>query len=447
MTRLYERARGHAFFEAWEEYSADRRAEESRRSLDDYVKLARQLPYYRTRLEGYDGAATHPLAGVPVMHPDELKGLLPPFGREIVIGETGDYQVFQSGGTTGFPKTAIFTSEEMDALDMANARGYYATGLKPTDRVGNLFAGGSLYMTFIHINNMLQRYGCTSFAFAHLSEPAFFKMVAEKFDVNALAGVSSIILKMLRAVAEMGDTTLKIEKIYFGGEHLYDADKALLREKFGTRTILSPGYGTVDTWYIGYQCEETPTGFFHAFDDQCWIEIVDEETGQNCSAGQIGMVYATPFPRRRTPIMRYRVGDLAKWTGTTCPCGRQTPLFELLGRGDDMFRIGFDTLDYTQISNVMMKIGTVIGPFQMERRRRDTIDELVVRAETEAPPSAHPQLIARITEAILAARPVLAKNIQEGTAWPIVVELVAPESLPLNPRTGKLKRVIDLSSG
>lgn len=446
MTRLYDRAKGHAFFEAWEEYSVERRSEESRRTLDGYVKLARTLPYYRERLEGYDAAATHPLANVPVMHPDELKELLPPFGRKIVVGETDDYCVFQSGGTTGFPKTALFSSEEMEALDMANARGYFAVGLKPTDRVGNLFAGGSLYMTFIHINNMLQKYGCTSFAFAHLSEPAFFKMVSEKFNVNALAGVSSIILKMLRAVAEMGETTLKIEKIYFGGEHLYDADKALLREKFGTKVILSPGYGTVDTWYIGYQCDRTPTGFFHAFDDQCWIEIVDEETGQNCAPGETGMVYATPFPRRLTPVIRYRVGDLAKWVTAACPCGRTTPLFELLGRGDDMFRIGFDTLDYTQISAVMGKIGTVIGPFQMERRRRDTIDELVVRAETDAPASQHPALIARITEAILAARPVLAKNIQEGTAWPIVVELLPSKGLPLNPRTGKLKRVIDLKT-
>jgi phenylacetate-coenzyme A ligase PaaK-like adenylate-forming protein len=417
---------------------------ECRRRLDAYVRHARQLPYYRTRLAAYDADAAHPLAGVPVMQPDELKALLPPFGREIVIGAADDYQVFQSGGTTGFPKTALFSPEEMDALDLANARGYYATGLLPADRVGNLFAGGSLYMTFIHINNMLQRYGCTSFAFAHLAEPGFFKMVAERFQVNVLAGVSSIILKMLRAVAELGETTLKIEKIYFGGEHLYEADKVLLVERFGTTTILSPGYGTVDTWYIGYQCALTPTGVFHAFDDQCWIEIVDEETGEACAPGDVGLVYATPFPRRLTPVVRYRVGDQARWLSTACPCGRATPLFELLGRGDDMFRIGFDTLDYSQISAALGTLGTIVGPFQMERRRRDSIDELVVRIETEAPQPERPDLSRRIVAAILAARPVLAKNIAQGTAWPVVVELLPPHGLPLNPRTGKLKRVIDL---
>jgi phenylacetate-CoA ligase len=446
MSRLYHRHEGHRFFEAWEEMKDEPRRAECRRRLDDYIRHAQQLPYYQERLSGYDPDAEHPLANVPVMHPDELKALLPPFGRDIVVGESDDYCVFQSGGTTGFPKTALFSSEEMDGLDMANARGYFATGLVPSDRVGNLFAGGSLYMTFIHINNMLQRYGCTSLAFAHLSEPAFFKMVAERFNVNALAGVSSIILKMLRAVADMGPTSLKIEKIYFGGEHLYEADKVLLRERFGTKTILSPGYGTVDTWYIGYQCEQTPTGIFHTFDDQCWTEIVNEETGEACAAGEVGLVYATPFPRRLTPVIRYRVGDQARWVPTPCPCGRLTPLFELLGRGDDMFRIGFDTLDYNQMQAVMLAIGTAVGQFQMERRRRDSIDELVIRAETDVPESDRATLAQRIVDGILLARPVLAKNIAEGTAWPVVVELMPPRTLPLNPRTGKLKRVIDLKS-
>lgn len=442
---FYDRASAYRFFDAWEETPAAARDATVRRRLDDYVRMARELPFYRGRLDGYDPKAPYPLRNVPVLTPDELKASLPPFSRALVRGDRDNYCVFQSGGTTGFPKTALFSSAEMEAIDLANARGYYATGLLPTDRVGNLFAVGSLYMTFIHINNMLQRYGCTSLAFSHVSEPAFFKTVAERFGVNVLAGVSSIILNMLREVAAQGETTLKIERIYYGGEHMYDADKKLLAERFGTQTVLSPGYGTVDTWYIGYQCTAAATGVFHAFDDQCYLEIVDEDTGEHCPPGATGMTYATPFPRELTPIVRYRVGDLARWSKAPCVCGRATPTFELFGRGDDKFRIGFDTIDYDQILAVLAPFGARLGPAQMERRRRDSKDELVLRIECEAPPPARSALAAEVALAVVGARPVLRKNIAEGTAWPVVVELVDARSLPLNPRTGKLKRVIDFN--
>jgi phenylacetate-CoA ligase len=325
---LFDLASKNRFFDSWEEVGSDERNFLVRKKLDDYVKLSRELPFYQKRLQSYDPKSEHPLSQVQVLLPDELKSALPPFGSDLVRQNAGAYSVFQSGGTTGFPKTALFSSDEMDGLDLANARGYYACGLLPSDRVGNLFAAGSLYMTFIHINAMLQRYGCTSLAFSHVVDPSFFKMVAEKFQVNTLAGVSSIILNVLRETART-ETSLTLEKIYYGGEHMYDSDKIMLKEKFGTKQILSPGYGTVDTCYIGYQCTHTPTGVFHAFDDLCYIEIVNEETGRPTAIEETGMIYATAFVRKLTPIMRYRVGDLARWIKAPCSCGRKTPLFEL----------------------------------------------------------------------------------------------------------------------
>ena len=63
------------------------------------------------------------------------------------------------------------------------------------------------------------------------------------------------------------------------------------------------------------------------------------------------MLYATALPRRLTPIVRYRVGDRARWLGCRCACGRTTPLFELLGRGDDILRIGPSIPSITPIRN------------------------------------------------------------------------------------------------
>jgi phenylacetate-CoA ligase len=250
-------------------------------------------------------------------------------------------------------------------------------------------------------------------------------------------------------MSELGLDGIKIEKFYYGGERLYAADEDEVRSRFGTKVIRAPGYGTVDTWYIGYQCEHAPLGVFHAHDDQCYIEIVDEdEGGRACAPGEVGMMLATPFPRLLTPVVRYRVGDLAKWVGANCECGRKTPLFELLGRGDDVLRIGYDSIDYNflqeRISTFSHQHKTPLsGVIQMQKLREDGKDRLVIRVEAEVPTEAHTAVAHQLAEMILEVRPSLREFVKKGSVLPLIVEILPNGSLKRNSRTGKLVRVID----
>jgi len=328
------------FYDPWEFMPEDRRIEFRGRYLADYVNFARELEFYRDRLEGFDPKSSRPMKNVPVLQSSDVRELVPPVSRRLVTGGANDYTVFQSGGTTGTPKSTLFSHAELEGLNLPNARGFYACGLVPEDRVGNLFAVGSLYMTFVHINRMLQQYGCQNFPFSNHTAVDFIHTVVQQFDVRVLTGIASVVLNALRGMKQLGLDGIHIEKIYYGGEHFYEADKQEIEKTFGTKVILAPGYGTVDTWYLGYQCSLSPTGVFHAHDDQVYIESVNEETGELAPPGEIGMMYATSFPRRVTPIVRYRVGDRMKWLPDLCACGRTTPVFQLLGRGDDVLRIG-----------------------------------------------------------------------------------------------------------
>lgn len=448
MTLLKSRTRAAAeiaaYYDAWESLQEDERREQTARRLAEYVAYARaQVPFYRERLSAYKPGSDQPLAGVPPLKSEDLRELLPPKSPRLLADKNAGYTVFQSGGTTGFPKTTLFTNAELEALTLPNARGFHAVGLKSSDRVANLFAVGGLYMTFIHINRMLQQYGCMNFPFANNTPVDFIHTVTKLFKVNCFSGIASIVLSALRGMEKLGTSGLSIEKIYYGGEHLYEADKEEIRRKFGARVIAAPGYGTVDSWYIGYQCLACPTGVFHAHDDQCYLEIVDEETGRACALGETGMAYATAFPRRLTPIVRYRVGDRARWKGL-CPCGRTTPTFELLGRGDDLLRIGYDSMDYRDVQAAVARIKGLSGTVQMEKTRRAGRDRLILRIETEAPRASRARLSIALENELLASRPTFRKAVAEGTVWPLAVELVAPGSLPRNPRTGKLQRVKDV---
>src|SRR5262249_34222306 len=157
--------------------------------------------------------------------------------------------------------------------------------LTPQDRVCNLFAVGGLYMTFLHINRMLQQYGCMNFPFSNHTPVDFIRTVAKLFKVNCITGIASVALNCLRGMDKLGLDGIRIKKLYYGGEHFYEADKREVRDKYGVEIVAAPGYGTVESWYLGYQCLSCPTGVFHAHDDQSYLEIVDEETGRACKPG------------------------------------------------------------------------------------------------------------------------------------------------------------------
>lgn len=436
------------FYHEFEALDQERRREFVRGSLARIIELARQTPFYRERLQGIDLKSEYPLCDVPVLTSSDLRAHVPPSGRSLLSREGLNCSVFQSGGTTGVPKTSLFSYEEMELINQCNARGFFAAGLTDQDRVANLWAVGGLYMTFVHMNRMLMEYGCTSFPFSNQTPVDFVHGVAKLFDINCFTGITSVVLNCLREVHRKDPGSLRVDKIFFGGEHIYDSDRREMREKFGVEIIRAPGYGTIDSWYLGYQCSQCENGFFHAFDDMVHLEIVDEDDNTPCAPGEVGMIYATALHRTLTPIIRYRVGDKARWVNEGgCACGRTTPRFELLGRGDDVLRVGYDSVDYAFMQGLIERVPGASGRVQLEKKRREGRDQLIVRIETARPAGEHAAMTERLVESFLNERPSFAEFLKKGTIWPLQVEWLAENELPQNPRTGKLIRVIDSIGG
>jgi phenylacetate-CoA ligase len=441
MTSLMKERVG-PFYDSWEVTTKEKKEPILKNLLHEYILHAKKLPFYQERLSQVHREDLYPLKNVVPLNSGDLRAQLPPLGSGLMANSDRAFTVFQSGGTTGTPKTSLFTHDELEGLNHLNARGFYATGLRETDRVANLWAVGGLYMTFVHINRMLQQYGCENFPFSNQTPVDFIYTVAKQFNINVFTGITSVVLNSLRDIHRK-DSSLKVEKIYYGGEHIYEADRIEMKSKVGVDLIAAPGYGTVDTWYLGYQCDHSMPGEFHAHDDQVYLEIVNEATGIHCRANEVGMLYATAFPRRLTPIVRYMVGDRAEWLDEACKCGRTTPKFRLLGRGDDVLRIGYDSIDYAAIQALVTKISGLTGMVQMQKTRVDGRDLLTIRVEAELAVSDFDRARDALTELILSDRPSLREFVKKGTIEPLKVDILKAGTLPLNPRTGKLVRVID----
>jgi phenylacetate-CoA ligase len=99
--------------------------------------------------------------------------------------------------------------------------------------------------------------------------------------------------------------------------------------------------------YDHYQCIETPMiagecaqrDGLHVFADARLVEILDAE-GRPVAPGETGNVAITDFRNRVFPLIRYRLGDEARWKPGPCPCGLGFPMLEpVRGRVTDVLRL------------------------------------------------------------------------------------------------------------
>ncbi len=219
-------------------------------------------------------------------------------------------------------------------------------------------------------------------------------------------------------------------RIFYAGEHLHPDDRARLASWLGAETIASAGYAGVDSGLIGHQCVATTGGaVHHVLADHTYVEIEAD-----------GQLVVTNLDRRLHPVIRYRVGDRARWVDGACPCGRTTPRFELLGRGDDALRIGYATVTRAEVAAALAAEPAVGAALQLAKRRAGAMEQLVVRLEAGDPDAG---LAARVRAAVLAAKPDLAKLIAGGSVADLAVEVLAPGGIPRLPVTGKFRGTLD----
>jgi phenylacetate-CoA ligase len=77
----------------------------------------------------------------------------------------------------------------------------------------------------------------------------------------------------------------------------------------------------------------------HVFGDSRLVEILDAD-GRPVAPGETGNVVVTDFRNHVFPLIRYRLGDLARWKEGACACGVTFPLLEpVRGRTTDVLRL------------------------------------------------------------------------------------------------------------
>ncbi len=379
---------------------------------------------------------------VPLTDKTHIYQNTPPQGEGMLTAPLKNAYVFASGGSTGTPKFNFYSFRELEEVSSILAEIYQIAGIQREDVVANLFMAGFLWTSFIVVNQAIEKIGCVSLPIAGNADIDLILHYMNLFRPTAVLGLPSMIIQLAEEIMRR-KMDLKIEKILYGGEHFGDEALKFLRESVGARIIQSAGYASVDAGPIGYQCREVSGGVHHLLHNYVFLEIIDPEKETPVEEGQVGEIVVTNLHRRLMPIVRYRTGDLGKFIKGKCPCGHPTPLFELLGRCDDVLRIGAMSIYPPMISEALSQVEGLSPLFQMIAEYDGVKEKLTIKIEALQKQDDYSSLSQKAYNALLSHDPELELVVKEKWLGDLIVEVIPPNSIPRNPRTGKIKKVID----
>jgi len=276
---------------------------------------------------------------------------LPPVGQAPIMDKnafvnrpiSGAAQLyFRSGGSSGTPTLSGFSYRDFERQMRAAADGMFAAGLDPsTDKVMNLFYGGSLYGGFSSFTKVLEQMGVTHFPMGAPPNDDFSEIARMIVDyrVTVLIGMPSTLHRLFANEQDPLRAYGGINKVFLGGEHPAKASVRLM-ESCGVQKIRSAIYGSVDAGPLGHACAATADGVFHLMCDTQHLEIVHIEQDVPVQADEIGRLLFTSRARQGQDVRRYDVGDTGRWVAGACPCGLDSPRFQLLQRHGKLLRVG-----------------------------------------------------------------------------------------------------------
>lgn len=403
--------------------------------------------FYREHLQSHRLDNFEDLHDIPLLTSKQLIQHIAPTGTGILTAKNpNNCFIFNSGGTTGAPKTSFRTHYDQRSVGFRHGKGLMLTGFDSNDIAANLFAAGNLWAGFQTVNGALERVGCQIVPLAAGLNTEELIILFRKFEVNAVLGMLSKVLAIAKYIENKNITDLKIKKILVAGEKATDTVKKYIRDIFKLDVLSTAAYSALDVGAIGYQCAQCHSDEYHINEDQVYIEVVDPGTKKIMGFDQIGELIATHLDRILMPIIRYSFGDMGQILSQPCPCGRKTKRLQLFGRSDDTMLIGGFKLDLLSIEKAIKRTPGLSITFQLIAEEIDRLDRLTIITESkqlQLTDNEKVNLQNKLLENLYSFFPILKNLVKSGGIHKPRIEIVPLNSIQGNIRTGKIKKTID----
>lgn len=130
------------------------------------------------------------------------------------------------------------------------------------------------------------------------------------------------------AIASNSRSKHKPKAVMSSAQQLTDSTRSQIEDQFGARVL--DKYGSREFSGIAYQCLNSTN--HHVQDESYIVEILVD--GRPAKVGEIGEIVITDLNNFSMPLIRYRIGDMAKAVAQQpCSCGRpHSQIGEISGR-------------------------------------------------------------------------------------------------------------------
>jgi len=343
-------------------------------------------------------------------------------------------RIHASSGTTGKRKVLCYTAKDVDDWAQMFARCYEYAECTLEDRI-QIAVGYGVWTAGWGFQNGCERFGAMSIPIG----PGNLEMQCqflEDFQTTVVCCTASMGLLMAEEIDKRGlREKIALKKMIFGSERSSDAMRTRISELSGVKPeqlfdipglteLYGPGTGLDCIHHRG----------IHYWADYYILEILDPETLEPVSPGEVGEMVVTTLQKEAAPLVRYRTRDLTRIIPERCPCGSIMPMHDrILGRSDDMFIFRAVNIYPSHIDQILSNIKDVGSEYQVILyRKEDGKDHMVIRVERAINVSHHEDKH---------TRKAIEHDIKKQIMVSCDIELVDYGSLPRSER--KTKRVFD----
>jgi phenylacetate-CoA ligase len=292
---------------------------------------AARVPYYRREWSERERAAAirGQLEGLPLLGKEPLRAEPLSFceDRRVI-----PRLLFHTSGSTGTPIRTYWTVDELrQSLAVREARSARWAGV--SFRQPRATFSGRMVVTNPRSTGPFHRFnaaeGQVYFSAFHVGRDTAgaYLDALRRHGTQWATGYSGSFASLARFAREGRLEAPKLRAIVTTSEKLSSEMREEISAAF--RCGVFEEYSTVENACFVSECER---GSLHVSPDVGVVEIL-RPNGEACAAGEVGEVVVTSLSRIYQPLIRFRLGDLARWSDRRCRCGRAMPIIEeVVGR-------------------------------------------------------------------------------------------------------------------
>ncbi|MFA9466111.1 MAG: DVU_1553 family AMP-dependent CoA ligase [Velocimicrobium sp.] len=220
-----------------------------------------------------------------------------------------------TSGTSGDEKRIYFTENDLNAtID------FFQYGMScftdEDDRVLVLLPGKAYGSIGDLLKKALTLSNVECFIYGVLTNPEEAIRCIEENKITCIVGIPMQVLYLSRTNGDIFQRYIK--KVLLSTDYVPDVLVKELNNRF--HCDVYNHYGMSEMGYGGgVECEAR--NGYHVREGDLYFEIIDPKTGELVKDGQYGEIVFTTFHRQAMPLIRYRTGDIARFSTNPCTCG------------------------------------------------------------------------------------------------------------------------------